>query len=95
LVERQVERDVDPQNDEREAIDSRDICDLDQGKVEVLGMAQIGPGESAHEERPDIFERDPQERGHDEHSRAEPLPDQVNEEREGSEEKAQVENQEE
>ena len=93
-MERQIEGDVDPDNDEGESIDPRDIGNLDQRKIEVLRMAEVGPGETGHEKRPEIFERDPEEGGQDEHSKTEVLLDQVNEEREGSEEKAQVEDQE-
>ena len=53
---------IDQEDNEGEAIDSGDIRDLDERKIEVLGVAQIRPGETRQKERPEILEGNPEER---------------------------------
>jgi hypothetical protein len=67
LAEDQVERDIDPEDDEGKAIDSCDLCDLDKGEVQVLRVAQDRPGKPGQEERPEIFQGDPEKWSQDDH----------------------------
>jgi hypothetical protein len=95
VMEGEIECDIDPENDERKAVDPCDISDLDKGKIKVLGVAQVCPGKTGHQERPEIFQCDPEKRGQNDHPRSKTPLDEVKEEGKCSDEEAQVEDQEE
>jgi hypothetical protein len=54
-VKHPIESGIDEKDDEGETIDSGDICHLDKGEIEILGMAQIGPRKACKKERAEIF----------------------------------------
>jgi len=55
LVKHSEEYGIDEKDDKGEAVDSGDICHLDEREIEILGMAQIGPWKPCEKERAEVF----------------------------------------
>ncbi len=60
--ERLIEGPIDHDDDEGEAIDPCDVHHLNEREVEVLRMAEVGPGKARQQDRPDVFQGYPEER---------------------------------
>ncbi len=63
LAKNPQKRGIDQNDDERGAIDSRDIRYLDKRKGEILRVTQVRPRKTCQKERAEVFQGHPEERG--------------------------------
>jgi hypothetical protein len=89
-----IEDDVHQQDGKGKAVDTGDIHYLNEGEVEILGMAQARPWETGEEERPNVFQGDPEKRGHDDRLETESLMEEPTEKSECPEKEAQIKDEE-
>ena len=62
LMKDRIKSRIDQKDNKRDAVDSRDICHLDQRKIEILRITQVRPGEPRQKKGTKIFQGDPEDR---------------------------------
>ena len=73
LMKYPIKGDIHQKNHKGEAVDTRDIGDLDKREIQILGMPEVCPGEPREKKGPEVLQGDPEKGSEHHRMRPEPL----------------------